>query len=150
MGKSSKRKGAAYELRVVRYHEDEAIGARKVPLSGALAEYPGDVIVADRYTCEVKARKAANGFKKVRDWLGDNDFLFLQEIGQGGPGGGSPMPVVAMPWARYLTMLRAELALEALEAMLFDPHVTRRELAAVICAHKKSALDAEGYRDDPE
>jgi len=145
MGRSSKQKGAAYELRIVRNHEDAGLGARKVPLSGALAEYPGDVVIADRWLGEVKARKLANGFKKVRDWLGSNDFLFLQEIAAVGQGM-SPKPIVAMSWPRYLTMVRAELALEALEATLDDPSATRAQFSEIIEGHKMMARAEEGER----
>ena len=100
MGRSSKRKGSHYEREIVKLHEAEGIVARKVPLSGALAEMPGDVIVADHFRGEVKARTDANGFKKVRDWLADNDLLFLREIGKGQD------PLVVMHWDLYLQLLQ--------------------------------------------
>lgn len=99
MGKSSKRKGSHYEREIVKLHEAAGVVARKVPLSGALAEMPGDVIVADHFRAEVKARTAANGFKKVQDWLADNDLLFLRDIG------GGPSPLVVMHWELYLELL---------------------------------------------
>lgn len=105
MGKSSKRKGSHYERKIVRDHEDEGVVCYKVPLSGAMAGYKGDVVVCDELRGEVKARKAANGFKKVRDWLGDNDVLFLQEIGtRHDP---SPKALAVLPWDRWLELLRA-------------------------------------------
>lgn len=107
MGKSSRTKGAVYERRVVHLHDDAGIVCRKVPLSGALSDYPGDVTIADHFRGEVKARKSANGFVKVRDWLGANDLLFLQEIGTPGPGNASPPPLVVLPWRVYVDLLHA-------------------------------------------
>lgn len=106
MGKSSKRKGSEYERRVVRDHEDEGIVARKIPLSGAMEGYKGDITVADHFQGEVKARKGGQGFKTIKKWLGDNDMLFLQEIAkQGGPK--SPKPLVVLPWQVYLELMHA-------------------------------------------
>jgi hypothetical protein len=104
MGRSSKRKGAHYERHIVKLHHQDGLEARKVPLSGALPDFPGDVLVAETFRGEVKARKEANGFKKVRDWLEGNDLLFLQEIGKQGVK--SPPPLVVMPWARYVEFMR--------------------------------------------
>lgn len=104
MGKSSKRKGAHYERHIVRLHDAEGIAARKVPLSGALADFPGDVVIADHFQGEIKARKLANGFKVVRDWLDGNDLLFLQEIAAVGHGA-SPPPLVVMPWRQYVELM---------------------------------------------
>lgn len=100
----SKKKGSRYERRVVKNHTAEGIVARKVPLSGAMEGYKGDIVVADHFRCEVKARKRAHGFKKVRDWLGPHDFLFLQEIGRQGVK--SPKPLVVMPWAMYVRFMK--------------------------------------------
>lgn len=142
MGKSSKRKGAHYERKIVADHEDAGIVCRKVPLSGALEEYPGDLVIEDRLRGEVKARKGATGFKTILKWLEGNDLLFLQKIGEGGPGGGSPLPTVAMPWRRYITMLRAEdavrrLAIELgeLEAGLASPSEAAAAMRSIIARH---------------
>lgn len=108
MGKSSKRKGGVYERRVVRDHTEADIPARKIPLSGAVAGYKGDVMIAEELQGEVKARKKANGFKVVRDWLGDNDLLFLQEISSKGVK--SPKPLVVLPWDRYVELMHLLLA----------------------------------------
>jgi Holliday junction resolvase len=105
MGKSSKRKGAHYERHIVKLHTEIGIVARKTPLSGALKEFPGDVTVADHFICEVKARKLANGFKVVRDWLGSNHVLFLQEIAEQGKGA-SPKPIVVIPWDQYVAFMK--------------------------------------------
>lgn len=106
MGRSSKAKGAKYERRIVKRHLAAGIRARKVPLSGALDEFPGDLTVLDRFRGEVKARKDGRGFTSVSKWLAENDFLFLQELGPGGRGGGNPEPLVVMPWSRYESLLR--------------------------------------------
>jgi len=106
MGKNrSKNKGSHYERKIVELHQNEGIVARKVPLSGALPDMPGDVTIADHFRGEVKARKKANGFKVARNWLGSNDLLFLQELET--PPRGNPEPLVMMGWSTYLTFLKA-------------------------------------------
>ena len=45
--------------------------AHRVPLSGALADFPGDVVIVD-HTGEawtVEAKKRASGFKQIYSWL---------------------------------------------------------------------------------
>lgn len=104
MGKSSKDKGGHYERRVVADHHEAKITCHKIPLSGAMQGYKGDIRIWDHWQGEVKARKAANGFKVVRDWLGDNDVLFLQEIGQAGIQI-KHKPIVVLPWDHYVTLM---------------------------------------------
>jgi len=95
MAKKSRDKGLRIEREVVNRHKDIGVVARRVPLSGAAEGYPGDVIIADHFTGEVKARKA--GFKSIIDWLGDNDILFLRPDGD--------TPYVFMPWETYIQLI---------------------------------------------
>lgn len=60
-GGSAKRKGASFELEVVKDFAEQGLYARKMPLSGALGgEWGGDVIVpvrAEHWKLECKRRK---------------------------------------------------------------------------------------------
>lgn len=107
MGKSSKVKGAVYERRIVAAHTSAGILARKIPLSGAMQFYKGDLKIAHTWQGEVKARKDANGFRVARDWLEGNDLLFLQEIGRPGAGNGSPEPFVMMTFEVYVKLMKS-------------------------------------------
>jgi len=76
MGKSQRDKGYRGERAVVKFLQAHGISAKRVPLSGAAEGFPGDVIVADKYTAEVKWRK--NGFKELYKWLEGKDLAFLK------------------------------------------------------------------------
>lgn len=99
MASSSKRKGSRVEREIVRMHQDAGIVATKVPLSGALEGFPGDIVVADHFGGEVKARKNGAGFSTLERWLGDLDILFLKRDRQ--------KPFVAMPWKTYELLMKA-------------------------------------------
>jgi len=71
MGKSQREKGARVELAFAK-----AIGGKKVPLSGAVEGYEGDV-VALGLTWQVKARKG--GFKLIYDSLKGHDALAIKQ-----------------------------------------------------------------------
>jgi len=70
MGASQRRKGAVGELAFAK-----AIGGVKVPLSGAVEGYEGDV-VAMGLKWQVKVR--GNGFKSLYEWLKGHDALGLR------------------------------------------------------------------------
>jgi len=94
-GRSAKRKGSRIEREIVHLHREAGIPAKRVPLSGAVGgTYAGDVVIAGKFTAEVKARKSGAGFKTIKNWLGDNDMLFLRED--------NARPLVLMPWDTYL------------------------------------------------
>lgn len=97
MSKSSRRKGNRVESLIVSMHQDAGVVARKVPLSGAMPGYPGDVIVADHFRCEVKARKNGAGFAVIERWLDGNDMLFLKRDRQ--------KPIVVMDWDTYVQFI---------------------------------------------
>jgi len=69
-GKRSRDKGARAERDFAK-----RIGGRRVPLSGAMKGYKGDVIGLGM-TWECKKRKG--GFKTLYKWLGENDALAIQ------------------------------------------------------------------------
>jgi len=109
MANNNKIKGTKYERKIVEKHVAEGVPAKRVPLSGALKDYPGDVTIGETkdrmLRGEVKARAKANGFKVCREWLGDNDVLFLQET-QIGPKGNPPV-FVMLQWDVYMKLLKA-------------------------------------------
>jgi hypothetical protein len=82
MTSAAKRKGSGFEREVVEALKAAGLSAWRVPLSGAMAEYKGDVIVeidslGYEFRIECKRRKA--GFKTLYGWLGDNDFLVFRD-----------------------------------------------------------------------
>ncbi len=77
-GKRPKRKGDRAEREVVKRLVEAGLTAKRVPLSGNVTGYPGDVCVTlkGRELClEVKARK---DFKTLYDWLEHRDGLILK------------------------------------------------------------------------
>lgn len=83
-GRTSRGKGGAEERAIVRFFCAIAgWTAKRVPLSGGAEGFPGDVYAYDpagrKYRIESKRRASGDGFKTLRRWLGDNDFLWLRE-----------------------------------------------------------------------
>ena len=76
-GKSNRRRGGAFERRVVVRFVSAGVPAEKVPLSGALATHPGDVLVNGQDRAECKYLKG--GQKSLRRWLEGNRFVVTGE-----------------------------------------------------------------------
>ncbi len=79
-GLSNRRKGGRVELTLAKKLTAEGVPAAKVPLSGAMAGFPGDIeltIGERKLVAEVKSRKGGAGFVLLERWLGSNDLLFL-------------------------------------------------------------------------
>lgn len=74
-GRKSKRKGYRAENEVVNIFKKAGLEAQRIPLSGATSFQKGDVVI-DNKIGEVKIRK--DGFKKIYEWLKDNDFLTVR------------------------------------------------------------------------
>ena len=124
---SARSKGDHYERRIVTRHTEDGIYCRRVPMSGSAAGLKGDLRIGSvarldltninddsLFVGEVKARKGANGFKVVRDWLREhqNHFLFLQEIGVPGVQV-KHEPLVVMTFDTYSMLLKAFLEKQA-------------------------------------
>lgn len=78
MGRASRRKGTDGERELVHYLNDRGIGSRRVPLSGAVDGYEGDVVAwlaASERRIEVKRRR---GFASIYAWLSDNYALVFR------------------------------------------------------------------------
>jgi len=79
-GNSSRIKGYGGEKEVERKLKEAGLEAKRVPLSGAVEGFWGDVVFnvdGREMTGEVKRRKA--GFSKLYQWLARKDILFLRE-----------------------------------------------------------------------
>ena len=79
MGKGAKAKGSSYEREFVRICIESGLSARRVPLSGAMAGYPDDVVVEDIFRVECKYRK--KGFKRIYEWSEGWKVMVLPESG---------------------------------------------------------------------
>jgi hypothetical protein len=102
VGRSQKQKGNRREREVVHLHRELGVEADRVPLSGSVAGYEGDVsIKAGDFSlmAEVKARKDDKGFKTIKEWLGPFDLLVILEDRQ--------EPLVVMPWTTYQTLIKS-------------------------------------------
>lgn len=74
MPSRSKQKGDRDERALVDAAKAAGLRARRVPLSGAVADFKGDVeIITDNrlWTCECKVRATGTGFKQIYGWLAD-------------------------------------------------------------------------------
>lgn len=77
MTSKSRNKGSRVEREIVHALNEAGIFAKRVPLSGAMEHYKGDIEIGP-FKAEVKARKNGTGFKVLEGWMGDNDFLVLK------------------------------------------------------------------------
>jgi hypothetical protein len=73
-----RQKGCRFERTIVKKCEEHGLTARRVPLSGAMEGYKGDVILqGPRGDLTIEAKMRAGGQKQIREWLGVNDALVL-------------------------------------------------------------------------
>jgi len=80
MGKPSRDKGNRVEREIVNACLDANIQAERVPLSGAAGgSYTGDMILCDKFRCEIKARKDGSGFRLLYKWKAGNDILIVKQ-----------------------------------------------------------------------
>ena len=77
-GRSSKRKGGRIERLAVKMLSEVSEAAR-IPLSGAIEGWKGDVSVylqGKKFVAEVKGRK--NPLKTIDNWIGEHDMLLIK------------------------------------------------------------------------
>lgn len=103
-GRKHKEKGNRRERKVVKMLRDiPKVDAKRIPLSGSIEGYRGDIALTVHghdYLAEVKARKNGEGWKQIREWLFGNDFLFLVAD--------HVMPLVVMPWVVFRGLVSGE------------------------------------------
>ena len=78
MSKAQRDKGLRVEREIVNACLEVGIKAERVPLSGAAGgSYTGDLMLCDKFRCEVKARKDGAGFRLLYKWKGLTDILII-------------------------------------------------------------------------
>lgn len=78
-GKHSRNKGARFEREIVNTLKERGYLAERIPLSGAMGSFKGDVQVKiGNRTLKFECKSLANGFKFLYSKLGDNDALILR------------------------------------------------------------------------
>ena len=82
-GRRSRNKGSGYEREVVAAHIARGIAARKMPLSGALRDYPGDVQIAGIIgECKRTKRSRTSLYDALAQGNDAADVLFIRDDGQ--------------------------------------------------------------------
>jgi Holliday junction resolvase len=82
-GKHSRNKGARFEREVVNLLKSRGHKAERIPFSGAMGSFKGDVQVVGKHKLlRMECKWQASGFKFVYQELGDNDALLLRADGQ--------------------------------------------------------------------
>lgn len=103
VGSMSRRKGALFELQVAKDLKALGFDARKIPLSGAAAGYPGDVEVLDtptgRWVLQCKISATAGGRHSVLRMLHE---VVIGRVSAAGK------DLVAMRLAQFAQVLRGE------------------------------------------
>ncbi len=104
MGKSQRDKGARFEREIVNAAREQDLDAFRVPLSGAANGFKDDVVLRDCEGIEwrLEAKKRADGFKQIYQWLGEADALVI---------GADRRPALAViPLTAFLDLLNREMA----------------------------------------
>lgn len=99
-GRKSSAKGARNERATVHLLKEMGIEAVRVPLSGAVAAFPGDVIATingRRLRLECKCR--STGFATLYGWLAKVDALVVKADRR--------QPLVVLPLASFIEMTGA-------------------------------------------
>lgn len=68
----NKANGSRYERELVTKLQDFGLCAARVPLSGSMAGYPGDIKVSDELVIECKSSRTGSGFKKLITWSAEH------------------------------------------------------------------------------
>lgn len=97
MTHKSKIKGNRVEREISKRLVDAGISSKRVPLSGAHPDLPGDITIGD-FIGEVKARKNGNGFTTIEKWLGTKDVLVLKK--------NHADPFVVMNWEMFIKIMK--------------------------------------------
>lgn len=146
-GKKHRQKGDRLEREVVNLMRSYELEAKRVPLSGAVDGYKGDVICAGGLQIECKAR--ARGFTDLYNWLEGNDALVIKQDRKD--------PLLVLNLARFCRLLRDwerqgvapnGRPEKALEVGIVPHEEIRRELQRIAEKHKLThasyLLDASG------
>ena len=110
-GKMSRDKGGRVEREMVKLlNQSPTINSKKIPLSGAMAGYPGDIEIEFAMTpsrdqdfkllAEVKARKDGAGFATLERWIQGADMLILKR--------NHAEPFIAMPMKTFKRLVETE------------------------------------------
>lgn len=94
MANRSKQKGDRFERAAVEVLNSHGLEAKRVPLSGAVEGWKGDIHFKEQgipKVMECKSRKS--GFKTLRTMLGDSDRLLVKDD--------RTAPLVVMPFEDY-------------------------------------------------
>lgn len=76
----SKRKGSGFELECVKLCQEAGLAAVKVPLSGALPDYPGDVTVPVRgVERSFQCKRRARAFGTLYGWMSGAYALLVRD-----------------------------------------------------------------------
>ena len=105
MGKMQRNKGSRVEREMVELLRKHKIQSEKVPLSGAMQGFPGDINVyaSDLHlVCEVKSR-AKSLWKTLVNWLSGSDILILKANRQD--------PYVFMPMRVFIELVKSNQSL---------------------------------------
>jgi Holliday junction resolvase len=101
---NARKKGNRIERYLVALHKAIGVPCWRVPLSGSVAGFKGDLRIGEGTTelrGEVKARAKGQGFRLLEKWLLGNDVLFIKRDRQA--------PLVVMEWTTYAGLLDTEL-----------------------------------------
>ncbi len=77
-GRAPRQKGDRLEREVVKLLQAAGVPARRVPLSGSMAGYPGDVVVTVAGRDHVLECKSRRDFATLYKWLEHRDALVLK------------------------------------------------------------------------
>ena len=99
-GKAPRQKGNRFERQIVNWLKESGLNAFRVPYSGSMANFKGDVQINTKqrqYTIEAKSR--ANGLRFLYNNLGINDFLIVRRDRE--------KTLVIMDFVQFIELIKA-------------------------------------------
>jgi len=90
---AAKRKGTGFETEVVNRHRALGIDAFRIPLSGAMERYPGDIQLAGMIAECKRRKKNFTSLYNALDQGGGSDLMFCRDDGR--------ETLVVLPWQTW-------------------------------------------------
>jgi Holliday junction resolvase len=79
-GKGARIKGSTFEREIVNYLKACDIPSHRIPLSGAVTGYKGDLrVTVGGLERKAECKRRARAFLTLEKWLDDNAFLFCRD-----------------------------------------------------------------------
>jgi hypothetical protein len=95
---AAKRKGSGFELEVVHRHQALGIDAFRIPLSGAVERFPGDIQIAGMIAECKRRKKSYTSLYSALEQGGGSDMMFCRDDQR--------ETLVVLPWQTWELIIK--------------------------------------------